>query len=362
MSQFLNSKYVDLHPYIPGEQPTDRAYIKLNANETSLPPSPKVLEALSLSLINGMGKYADPHCRELRAAIGEVYNISPEQIFVGNGSDEVLGICFMSFFSESSKICFPDITYGFYEVYANTFKIDAETIPLKEDFSINIEDYTNTDRHVIIANPNAPTGLVLSVDQIEEIIAAKPDRIVIVDEAYVDYDNDSCVRLVNHYPNLVVVQTFSKSRNLAGARIGFAIASKEIIKDFNEIKFAFNPFNMSAMALSVGIASVKDTVYLRECTQRIIRNREHTKGALKQMGFYVMESHTNFIFVQHPRLHASDYYARLKKAGILTRHYNSPRIDNFLRITIGTEEEMDAVIRATESILAGGSDSTQICS
>jgi histidinol-phosphate aminotransferase len=206
-------------------------YIKLNSNETSTPPSPKVLEAVSAPLINSMGLYEDPHCMELRTAIAEVYNISKEQVFVGNGSDEVLGFCFLSFFSHNSRICFPDITYGFYRVYASTFGIDASEIPLMPDFSINVQDYVKTDRHVIIANPNAPTGLCLSIEQIEQIVKANPKRLVVIDEAYVDYGNKSCIPLLKHYSNLIVIQTFSKSRNLAGARIGFAIASKEIIKD-----------------------------------------------------------------------------------------------------------------------------------
>lgn len=351
MSRFLNSRYAELHPYVPGEQPKDRTYIKLNANESSVPPSPAVLEALSVPLINGMGRYEDPHCMDFRKAIAEVYHVTPEQVFVGNGSDEVLGFCFLTFFSGRSKICFPDITYGFYQVYADTFGVDAQVFALKPDFSIDVDAYVRTDRHVILANPNAPTGLCLPVSDIERILRANRDRLVVIDEAYVDYGNESCVPLVEKYPNLIVVQTFSKSRNLAGARLGFAIASKEIIKDMNAIKFAFNPFNLSEMALAAGTAAVKDTAYLEKCVKQIVKTREYTVQTLRSLGFYILESHTNFIFVKHPVLFAGDYYRRLRENGILTRYYDEDRIRDYLRITIGTPEEMDEVLRVTKSIL-----------
>lgn len=351
MSRFLNSIYSELHPYVPGEQPKGRSYIKLNANETSVPPSPEVLKAVSSPLLNSMGLYEDPHCMELRTAIADVYNVAPEQVFVGNGSDEVLGFCFLTFFSRNSKICFPDITYGFYKVYSNTFGIDAREIPLSSDFSVSVEDYVKTNRHVILANPNAPTGLCLSTCEIEKILKADPNRLVIIDEAYVDYGNESCIPLLNRYPNLIVIQTFSKSRNLAGARIGFAVASKEIIKDMNNIKFAFNPFNLSAMALAAGAASIRDTEYLKKCVNNIIATREYTKSELQSLGFFVIPSHTNFLFVKHPLLPAAMYYKLLKENGVLTRYYDEDRIRDYLRITIGTRSEMEEVLRITKLIL-----------
>lgn len=351
MSYFLCDEFKDMEPYIPGEQPSDRQYIKLNANESSLPPSPKVLKAISKDEINKMGYYSDPHCRKLREAIAETYNVSYEQVFVGNGADEVLGFCFMSFFSNRMKMCFPDVTYDFYRTYAKTNRIDFKQIPLNDDFTINVEDYINTDRDIVIANPNNPTGLVLSVSDIERIVAEKPNRIVIIDEAYVDYGNESCIPLVNKYPNLVVVQTFSKSRNLAGARIGFAISTKEIIDDMNKIKFTFNPFNMSEFAINAGAAAVRDTAYLKKCVNTIINNREETKKELIKLGFEVMESNTNFLFVSHPDIYAGKLCKLLKERGILVRHYAEERIDSFIRITIGTQEQMKQVIQKLRVIL-----------
>jgi len=353
MSIFFDGRYEEMEAYVPGEQPADRKYIKLNANETSMPPSPKVLEAVNSEEILGMGLYSDPYCTKLREAIAGVYGVEADQVFVGNGSDEVLSFCFLSFFGEASKICFPDITYYFYHTYSKTFGLDVLEIPLREDFTIDIKDYINTDRHVIIANPNAPTGYRLSRSDLREIISAKKERLVIVDEAYVDYGNESCIELIKDFPNLIVIQTFSKSRNLAGLRLGFAVASKEIIEDMNKIKFTFNPYNLNALTLAAGTAAILDTGYYKNCIEETIRIREETAESLRARGFYVMKTHTNFLFVKHDKIHASDYYVKLKEEGILTRHFNSERIKDFLRITVGTKAEMDEVIRATEKILAG---------
>lgn len=351
MSTFLCEKYHDMEPYVPGEQPKDRKYIKLNANESSLPPSPKVIEAITNSEINGMGHYSDPNCLKIRNAIAGKYNVDVEQVFAGNGSDEVLGFCFMSFFSAGTKVCFPDITYDFYRVYAKTYNLDMLQIPLKEDFNIDIQDYINTDRHVIIANPNNPIGLRLTVDEIEQIVKAKPNRLVIIDEAYVDYGNESCVRLVNKYSNLIVVQTFSKSRNLAGAHIGYAISTKEIIQDLNNIKFSFNPFNLSTFTIEAGTASMKDVEYLNKCVNTTIDNREYTKEKLEEIGFRFLDSHTNFLFGYHPEIRAGKITKELKEKGILIRYYDMERIDNYFRITIGKREEMDKVIETMLDIV-----------
>ncbi|WP_455716738.1 histidinol-phosphate transaminase [Anaerosporobacter sp.] len=351
MSYFFLDDYKDMEVYIPGEQPKEREYIKLNANESSFPPSPKVLEAISASQINGMSYYSDPHCMELRKAIGSVYHVSAEQVFVGNGADEVLGFCMKSFFKPGMKVCFPDLTYDFYRTYAQTYGLDYEQIPLKEDLSINVEDYVESERDVLLANPNNPTGKAISVDDIERIVAKNPKRMVIIDEAYVDYGIESCIPLVKRYSNLVVVQTFSKSRNLAGARIGFAISTRDIIEDMNKIKFTFNPFNMSSMAIAAGVASVKDTEYLKECVAKIIHNRMEFEGHLKHMGFEVIEACTNFILVTHQKVSASYIYEELKKKGVLVRHYPGGKIDNYLRITIGTEQEMDTVTQLIDDIV-----------
>ncbi len=351
MSYFLCDEFKDMEPYIPGEQPRDRAYIKLNANESSLPPSPKVLEAVSKSSMLKMGFYSDPHCLKLREAIAEVCGVVPEQVFVGNGADEVLGFCFMSFFSPRMKLCFPDITYDFYRTYAKTNRIDFERIPLDENFDIKVEDYIRTDRDIVLANPNNPTGKVLKVEEIERIVAAKPKRMVIVDEAYIDYGNASCIPLVAQYPNLVVVQTFSKSRNLAGARIGFAVSSREIIEDMSKIKFAFNPFNMSEFAIRAGAAAVLDTKYLEKCVSSVVHTRERTRESLEKMGFRVPKSHTNFLLASHPAIYAGDLAKRLKEKGVLIRHYDEDRIREFIRVTIGTETEMASVVDTLKEIM-----------
>lgn len=351
MSYFFLDEYENMEPYIPGEQPKDRTYIKLNANESSLPPSPKVLEAVSKAQINGMSHYSDPHCMQLREAIGRTYEFGAGQVFVGNGADEVLGFCMMSFFKPGMKVCFPDITYDFYRTYAKTYQLDYEQIPLQEDLTICVEDYVNSNRDVILANPNNPTGFALPVSEIERIVAKNPKRMVIVDEAYVDYGTESCISLVPKYPNLVVIQTFSKSRNMAGARIGFAISSKEIIDDMNKIKFSFNPFNMSSLAIAAGSAAVLDQAYFRSCIQTIIENREYFEGRLEQMNFKVIRTCTNFSFFQCRDIDAGTLCRALKQRGILVRHYDERRIADYLRITIGTKEEMDAVFTNIKEIM-----------
>lgn len=351
MSYFFLDEYKNMETYIPGEQPKDRTYIKLNANESSFPPSPKVVEAMSSSQINGMAHYSDPHCMELRTAIGKEYGFGPEQVFVGNGADEVLGICMLSFFKPGMKVCFPDITYDFYRTYAKTYQLDYEQIPLQDDFTINVSDYVNTDRDVILANPNNPTGLVLSVEEIEKIVAKNPKRMVIIDEAYVDYGNESCISLVPRYHNLVVVQTFSKSRNLPGARIGYAISSKEIIEDMNKIKFTFNPFNMSSLAIAGGTAAVQDEEYSKKCIKTILKNREYFENELENLGFDVIKTHTNFVFAKHSSLNAEKMCLELKKRGILVRHFGEERINDYLRITVGTKEEIQIVIENMKAIM-----------
>ncbi|MGN0141047.1 MAG: histidinol-phosphate transaminase [Roseburia sp.] len=351
MSIFLVDEYKNMEPYVPGEQPKDKPYIKLNANETSMPPSPKVFEAISKSEVWAMSYYADPHCHEFRRAVAEVYGVTEDEVFVGNGADEVLSFCLMSFFRPGMKINFPDITYGFYRTYAKTYRLDMREIPVKEDFSIDINDYMGLDGDIIFANPNNPTGLAVPVADIERLVKANPERMVVVDEAYADYAEESCLPLATKYPNLVVVRTFSKSRNMAGAHVGFAVASKEIVEDMNKIKFSFNPFNLNSITMAAGIAAVKDTDYLHECVERIKRNREHTKVELEKLGFRVIPSKANFLFVTHDEISASELCAKLKEEGILTRHFADEKLDKYLRITIGTEQEMEVVLIAIKEIL-----------
>lgn len=351
MSRFLSPRYKDLEPYVLGEQPKDPSIIKLNANETSLPPSPMVLDVLKSERMRHLGRYTDPQSRELKQVLSERYAVRQSEVLVGNGSDEVLGLIFLAFF-ERARVCFPDVTYGFYETQAKAFGIDYQRMPLKADFTVDVDGYVQTDRNIILANPNAPTGYVLPVSEIERIVAANPDRLVVIDEAYVDYGNESCVPLIHKYDNLLVVQTMSKSRNLAGAHIGYCFGNASLIQDLEGMKAVFNPFNLSDVSMAIGVAAIKDEDYLQKCTQATMAAREYTKAELRKLDFYVMDSHTNFVFVTHPWLTAAEYNAKLREHGIIARHYpQEPRIKNFLRITIGTQAEMEAVVAATREIL-----------
>lgn len=344
MSYFLLDEFENIEPYNPGEQPDDREYLKLNANESSFPPSPKVLEAIDKAHINGMSHYSDPYCWKLRKAIGDRFNVSAEQVFVGNGADEVLSFCLMTFFRPGMKICFPDITYDFYRVYSKAYRLDYEQIPLRDDFSLDIEPYIKSDRDVIIANPNNPTGMAIPVSDIERLVASKKDRMVIIDEAYVDFGNESVSPLIKKYNNLVVVYTFSKSRNMPGARIGFAISSKSIIEDMNHIKFAFNPFNLSSLMIEGGCAAVNDEDYFEYCVNSVIRERELLEKRLASIGYEVIPTTTNFVFFKAFKTPAGELAAELKKNGILVRHYDDERISDYIRMTVGTHEEMARVV------------------
>ena len=352
MSYFFLDEYKNMEAYVPGEQPKDRQYIKLNANESSLPPSPKVMEAMSIAQINGMSHYSDPHCTELRRAIGAAFGFGYDQVFVGNGADEVLGFCMLAFFKPGMKVCFPDITYDFYRTYAKTYRLDYEQFPIREDMTVDVEDYINTERDVILANPNNPTGLSLPVSEIERIVAKNPHRMVIIDEAYVDYGNESCLPLVQKYDNLVVVQTFSKSRNMPGARIGFAISSKGIIEDMNKIKFTFNPFNMSSLAIAGGTAAIKDQEYFHKCVAEVIRIREEFEDELSELGFEVIRTTTNFTFFKPRGISAKKMTEELRDRGILVRHYEEEKIKDYIRITIGTKLEMEIVLNNIKEIAA----------
>lgn len=353
MSKFLCKKYNNLEPYIPGEQPKDREYIKLNANETSMIPSPKVLEILKSSRMNKLGFYADPDAKEFRNAVARKYEVSINQVFAGNGSDEVLGMIFLAFFDEKTKIAYPDITYGFYKVFAKSFGIDGKSVPLKDDFTIDVDAFINSGRHIILANPNAPTGFVLPVSEIERMVKSDLNRLVIIDEAYIDYDkaNQTCISLTKKYKNLIVVHTMSKSKNLAGAHIGYCIADESLIEDLNGIKFSFNPFSLSDISVAIGTAAIEDNEYYDKCVNQIIENREYLKTELRSLGFKVLDSKTNFIFVTHPGLNADVYNSILRENGVLARYYDEPRIDNYLRITIGTRAEMEEVVRITKNII-----------
>ena len=353
MSRFLNNRFQSLEAYTPGEQPQDMEYIKLNTNESPYPAAPQVVAAIGKTDLENLRLYSDPESKPLVKKLSETYNVLPENVFVSNGSDDILNFAFMAFSGEPGQAVFPDITYGFYQVYADLYQIQARTIPLSEDFSIDYHEYCNQNAMVVIANPNAQVGRALPLWQMEEIIASNPDHVVVVDEAYVDFGAESCVPLVSKYPNLLVVQTFSKSRSMAGARLGFAIGSRELIDDLNRIKFSTNPYNVNRLTMAAGVAALEAEAYYKENCRKIMDSRAYTTDALQKLGFTVIPSQANFVFAAHPKCDGNTIYQSLKKNGILVRHFSSPRISNYNRITIGTMEQMQKLVSVVELILGG---------
>ena len=339
-----------VEPYVPGEQPKHKV-IKLNTNENPYPPSPNVQKIIDGFDAEQLRLYPDPEVSELIAAIAKNKGLEKEQVFVGVGSDDVLAMSFLTFFGSEQPILFPDITYSFYDVWAELFRIPYEQIPLQEDFRICIDDYKRKNGGIVIPNPNAPTGIAESLDAIEEIIAANPDSVVIIDEAYVDFGTKSAQELLKTYENLLVVQTFSKSRSLAGSRIGYAMGSKKLIAYLNDCKYSFNSYTMDRLTIQVGKASMEDEPYFTEQVRRIIDTREWSKEQLKKLGFDFPDSKANFIFACHKERAAEDIFAALKQRNIYVRYFKKPRIDNYLRITIGTREEMEQLMTALQEIL-----------
>lgn len=353
MSRFLNPSYQSLEVYTPGEQPQDRSYIKLNTNESPYPAAPQVVAAIGTKELEDLRLYSDPECRPLIRKLAEVYGVNPENVYVSNGSDDILNFAFALFSGQPGKAVFPDITYGFYQVYADLYGVKAETIPLKEDFSIDPDEYCGRNCFTVIANPNAQVGQALPLKEIERIIASNPDHVVLVDEAYVDFGAESAVSLTKKYDNLLVVQTFSKSRSLAGARLGFAIASKGLIEDLNRLKYATNPYNVNRLTMAAGVAALEAEDYYKDNCKRIMQAREFTKDGLEALGFHVVPSMSNFLFAAHPTQEGSKLYEALKQRGILVRHFTAPRISNFNRITIGTMEQMKTLLQTISDILGG---------
>ncbi len=350
MSRYLIDRYQALEAYTPGEQPRDMQYVKLNTNESPYPPAPGVTEAV-LAEAGRLQLYSDPVCADLRDALAARYSVTRQNVFVSNGSDDILNFAFMAF--GSPRAYFPDISYGFYPVYADLHGIAAHPVPLRSDFSIDPTDYMSLDGFIAIANPNAPTGMTLSRAQIEDILQTNPDHVVLIDEAYVDFGAESCVPLTAKYDNLLVVQTFSKSRSMAGARLGFAIANDGLIADLEKIKFSTNPYSINRMTLAAGLATLKaDDACMANC-QRVIDTREATISRLRQMRFEVLPSKANFVFARHPHANGGFLYRQLKARGVLVRHFDTPRIRDFLRITIGAPEQMEVLFEKLEEILDG---------
>lgn len=340
-----------LEPYVPGEQPQVMDLIKLNTNENPYPPSPKVAAALAKERLDELRLYPDPNSRALKQAIAGHYGVNEQHVFVGNGSDEVLALAFMAFFQQAEPLLFPDISYSFYPVYCNLYGIDSIQLPLADDFTINFDDYDQPNGGIIFPNPNAPTGIGVGVAAIEAVLAANPDSVVIVDEAYIDFGGDSAVVLTERYPNLLVVQTLSKSRSLAGLRVGFAIGNAGLIEGLDRVKNSFNSYPIDRIAEQAAIAAIGDVEHFERCCQQIIASREWTAGQLQALGFEVLPSQANFIFARPTRLAAAEVFARLREHKVLVRYFNQPRIDQFLRITIGTDQQMKVLIEVLGEIL-----------
>ncbi|MBR0443435.1 MAG: histidinol-phosphate transaminase [Clostridia bacterium] len=350
MSRFQSAILRTLTPYTPGEQPRDMQYTKLNTNESPFPPSPKALAAAA-EAAKALQLYSDPTCRALVEKLAEIYGVAPDEVIVTNGSDEVLDFAFQAFCDKQTSALFADITYGFYPVFAARNGIPYETVALRDDFSIDITDYFGAGKTIFIANPNAPTGLALSREQIEQIVMHNPDNVVVVDEAYVDFGGESCVPLVKKYDNLLVTQTFSKSRSLAGGRLGFGIGCKSLIADLQTIRYSTNPYNVNSMTLAAGLGTLADEKYTQENCQTIIENRAWTTAELQKRGFELTDSKTNFIFAKHPSVSGETIYTELKARGVLVRHFGAERICDYNRITIGSMEQMKILVQTLSTIL-----------
>ncbi len=350
MTRFFNDSLAELTPYVPGEQLNDKNYIKLNTNESPFDPSGKAIEKAAKAA-EKLELYPDPECKELREAIAKRYGITKEEVIVANGSDEILNFAFTAYCNPFNDAVFPDITYGFYKVFAQLHNVEYTEIPLKDDFSIDVTDYECRNAAIFIANPNAPTGIFMPLYKIEHILKTNPDNIVVVDEAYIDFGGESAVSLIGKYDNLLVVQTFSKSRSMAGARLGFGIANKEIIKDLETIRYSTNPYNVNSMTMAAGIGALSDEAYTVQNCKKIKENRDYLCRELKKMGFVYPQSSANFVFAMHPRIHGKDLYTELRNRGILVRHFNSERIEDYVRITVGSREQTETLVSTLQAVV-----------
>lgn len=350
MSQFFSSKYSSLTPYTPGEQPRDMQYVKLNTNESPFPPSPLAVKYASEEASKVM-LYSDPTCDALVKTAAKYYGIGEDEIIFTNGSDEILNFAFMAFCDEKRPAAFANITYGFYPVYAELNGIEYTEIPLKDDFTIDVNDYIGINKTIFIANPNAPTGIAIGRKDIERILESNPDNVVVVDEAYVDFGGESCVGLINKYQNLLVTQTFSKSRSLAGGRLGLGIACSKLIQDINTIKYSTNPYNVNRMTMAAGIGAYEDDAYMKGNCARIIENRKYVCEKLRALNFEMTDSSANFIFAKSNDVPGKELYEKLKSKGVLVRHFDKPLLTDYNRITIGSREQMDILIEKITEIL-----------
>lgn len=349
MSRFLRGALAAIESYVPGEQPQDKKYIKLNTNESPYPPPQSVIDAIGKAEIEDLRLYSDPKCKDLKNAIAREYGVSTERIFVSNGSDEILNFAFLAYGEKGAA--FPDITYGFYAVLSGLYGVQAEVIPLREDFTVDVDAFCGQNRLVVLANPNAPTGIALKPDELEKIVASNPDGVVIIDEAYVDFGTESVYRLTEQYHNLLVAQTFSKSRSMAGARLGFAFGDPEIIADLETIKDSTNPYNINRLTQLAGTATLADSGYFKANCQKTADTREYLKRELAALGFTVTDSAANFVFAKSEKIGGAALYKALRDRGILVRHFETARIRDYNRITVGSRAEADALLAAVRKIL-----------
>ena len=344
MSKFWSPLVETLVPYVPGEQPKIPNLVKLNTNENPYGPSPKVIEAIQAELNDSLRLYPDPEGDSLRQTIASYHKVKPEQIFLGNGSDEVLGHIFCALFQHGQPVLFPDITYSFYPVYSGLYNIEGKAVPLTDSFEINPEDYRQPNGGIIFPNPNAPTGRYLELEQVERMLQANPERVVVVDEAYIDFGGETAVKLVDKYPNLLVCQTLSKARSLAGLRVGFAVGHADLVEALNRVKNSFNSYPLDRLALAGTKAAYEDEAWFRKSCESVISERERVTESLEGMGFEVLPSRANFVFARHKEKSGESLAKALREQGIIVRHFDKPRIGDFLRITIGTAEQNDALI------------------
>ncbi|MBE7005164.1 MAG: histidinol-phosphate transaminase [Ruminococcaceae bacterium] len=350
MSRFFSARYQTLTPYTPGEQPQDMKYVKLNTNESPFPPSRKAVEAAA-EAAERLRLYSDPECRALTARFCAVFGTEPDEVIFSNGSDEVLNYAFMAFCDEAHGAVFPNITYGFYPVFAELNRVPYTELPLRYDFTVDVDAYYGVHKTIFLANPNAPTGIALRREEIERILRGNPESVVVVDEAYVDFGAESCLPLTKQYDNLLVVQTFSKSRSMAGARLGFGVGNPELIRDLNTIRYSTNPYNVNSMTMAAGIGVLSDEEYTRANCRAIEENRAFTVDAMRRMGFAIPDSLANFIFACHATVDGETIYRELKARGVLVRHFSKPAICDYNRITIGTREQMQALLDTLRDIL-----------
>ncbi len=351
MSQFWSQIIRELEPYVPGEQPKSQRYIKLNTNENPYPPSPRVIAAIKAATNSSLRRYPDPNCDDLKQALADYHDLDRDQVFVGNGSDEVLALAFISFFKQQEPILFPDITYSFYIVYCKFFDIACERLPLADDFDISLNDYVRPNGGIIFANPNAPTGKLISLEKIESLLKQNQQSVVIVDEAYIDFGGESAIALIGDYPNLLVIHTLSKSRSLAGMRVGAAMGPVELIEGLERAKNSFNSYPLDRLALVGGVEAVRDTEYFQSTCEKVVKTREWTAAELKKLKFEVVPSNANFVFAKHPRIPAEMLFTQLKAHNILVRYFDKPRINKYLRVTIGTDADMQTFVQVLSKIV-----------